>query len=72
MNYVGNFYLKLKNDNTLQIASFDTSLNQYNLKTLDELEIWIPFNKTDTLKIPFKNEKAFGIDYPQIKVSLSD
>lgn len=71
MHYVENFYLKFKNNNIPQTGSFETSLKQYNLKNLDDLEIWIPFGKIDTLKIPFKNEKAFGVDYPQLKVTLT-
>lgn len=66
------FYLKFKNELKANIENNTFSLKQYNIKTLDELEIWIPFNKTDTLKIPFKNQKAFGIEYPQIKVSLAN
>jgi hypothetical protein len=51
---------------------YDIPLANYHLKNLDDLEIWIPFGEVDTLKIPFKNEKAFGIDYPQLKVELVD
>ncbi|WP_420573945.1 hypothetical protein [Kordia sp.] len=72
MNYVENFHLKFKNSKTTQIGSFETSLKEYNIKHLDDLEILVPFGKIDTLRIPFKNEKAFGIDYPHIEISLEN
>ncbi|MGH1387532.1 hypothetical protein [Kordia sp.] len=70
MNYSENYLIKLKDQNKPKTGFYDIPLAAYELKNLDDLEIWIPFGKADTLKIPFKNEKAFGVDYPQIKVSL--
>ncbi|MFK7749937.1 MAG: hypothetical protein AB8B65_16205 [Kordia sp.] len=66
------FYLKFKNEHRPKIETEPLSLTEHELKNLDDLEIWIPFNEKDTLKIPFKNQKAFGIDYPQLKVSLQN
>lgn len=72
MNYAENYYLKFNNENMPRTGYYDIPLANYHLKNLDDLEIWIPFGEVDTLKIPFKNEKAFGIDYPQLKVELVD
>jgi len=66
-----NFYLKINKKKKPEKGNYEKSLETYNLESINDLEIWIPFGKADTLKIPFKNEKAFGIDYPQLKVSLS-
>lgn len=66
-----NFQLKIKNNKKTEKGDYDKPLESYHLKSLDDIEIWIPFGNKDTLKIPFKNEKAFGIDYPQIKVMLN-
>lgn len=68
MHYEGNFYLKIKNQPLIELNN--KSLKQHRLKTIDNIEIWLPFNQNDTLKIPFKNQKAFGIDYPQIELQL--
>ena len=67
-----NFQLKIKKKKQIEKGDYDKPLETYNLKSLDDLEIWIPFGIADTLKIPFKNEKVFGIDYPQLKVTLQD
>jgi hypothetical protein len=67
-----NFYLKFPEDKEMTTSSRYNLLNDYTTKSLNNLEIWIPFDQKDTLKIPFKNEKAFGIDYPQLKVTLQD
>ncbi|PTX62914.1 hypothetical protein C8N46_102315 [Kordia periserrulae] len=65
-----NYQLKINDRKKIEKVDYDKPLETYNLKSLDDLEIWIPFGKADTLKIPFKNEKAFGVDYPQVKVTL--
>ena len=65
------FYLKFKNENQPRIDTNTLTLENFQLNNLDDLELWLPFNQKDTLKIPFKNEKAFGVDYPQLKISLS-
>jgi hypothetical protein len=67
-----NFYLKFAEDKEIRTSNRYYSLDEYTTKSLNNLEIWIPFNKKDTLKIPFKNQKAFGIDYPQLKVEVID
>lgn len=72
MNYTENFLLKFKDENSPRTGFYNIHLANYHRKSLDDLEIWIPFGNADTLKIPFKNEKAFGVDYPQIKVTLQD
>ncbi|MBC8756815.1 hypothetical protein H2O64_19230 [Kordia sp. YSTF-M3] len=66
------FYLKFKNQKSPFIPVESQTLSEFEIENLDDLELWFPFNKKDTLKIPFKNEKAFGVDYPQIKISLSE
>ena len=72
MNYAENYLIRLKDQNKPKTGFYDIPLAEYNLKSLDDLEIWIPFGEKDTLKIPFKNKKAFGVDFPQIKVTLED
>ncbi|WP_430408962.1 hypothetical protein [Kordia sp.] len=64
------FYLKFKSENKPKIKTNSPLLSKYKLNDLDDLEIWIPFNKKDTLKIPFKNQKAFGVNHSQILISL--
>jgi hypothetical protein len=66
------FYLKFKDQKTPYIPERSEILSEHIIESLNNLEIWLPFNKKDTLKIPFKNQKAFGIDYPQLKVELVD
>lgn len=66
-----NYFVKIKNKKNYEQEN-KKLLKAYTLNSLDDLEIWIPFGKADTLKIPFLNEKAFGVDYPQIKVELVD
>ncbi|MEM6687289.1 MAG: hypothetical protein AAF617_16025, partial [Bacteroidota bacterium] len=65
-----NFYLKFTEDKKITTRNPHNLLDAYTTESLNNLEIWLPFNDKDTLKIPFKNQKAFGIDYPQIKVEL--
>jgi hypothetical protein len=67
-----NFYLKFAKDKEIRTSRRYYLLDEYTTKSLSDLEIWIPFNKKDTLKIPFKNQKAFGVDYPQLKVKVID
>ena len=69
-DYVDHFFLKFKHKSQPETDTEFHSFKKYQLKTLDDLEIWIPFNQKDTLKIPFKNEKAFGVNYPKMKVEL--
>jgi hypothetical protein len=64
------FYLKFKNEKSPRIKKYAESFTQHELNNLDDLEIWLPFNKKDTLKIPFKNNKAFGMKDAQLKISL--
>lgn len=64
------FYLKFKHENKIAIRDLYSFLDKYELDNLNNLELWLPFNQKDTLKIPFENEKAFGIDYPQIELQL--
>ncbi|WP_298420267.1 hypothetical protein [uncultured Kordia sp.] len=72
MRYEENFHLKFKNNKKPETETRSKPFKEYTLKNLDNLEIWIPFGEIDTLKIPFKNQKAFGIDYPQIEIRLSE
>ena len=66
------YYVKDKTEKSLYIPRYFSELSSQTLNSMDDLELWIPFNKKDTLKIPFKNQKAFGVDYPQIKISLTE
>ncbi len=68
----GLYYVKDKTEKSIYIPKYFSELSSQRLNSLDDLEIWLPFNEKDTLKIPFKNQKAFGVDYPQLKISLSE
>ncbi|QHI34743.1 hypothetical protein IMCC3317_00870 [Kordia antarctica] len=66
------YYIKYKDQQSPYISKYTVKFSQYEVNKLDDLELWLPINEKDTLKIPFKNEKAFGIDYPQLKVTLQN
>jgi len=66
------FYIKFKDQKSPYIAKSASTFSEYEVEHLNDVEIWLPFNKKDTLKIPFKNEKVFGVDYPQIKVTFQE
>jgi len=68
----GLYYVKDKTEKSIYIPKYFSELSSQRLNSLDDLELWIPFNQKDTLKIPFKNQKAFGVDYPQLKILLSE